>query len=322
MKRQSVAATLASAFLGLATSTFAHAAYPDHPIRIVVPVAPGGVTDVVTRVVASQLQQSVGQPVIVENRAGGSGIPAAESVARAKADGYTLFMGTIGTLTVNPSVFPNLSYDPLKDFVPVTLVASAPTVLVVNPSVPAGSVGELIAYAKANPGALNYASFGNATSPHLAGELFKSLAGVEMVHIPYKGGGPAMTDLLGGRVQMMFDNIITSLPHIKEGKLRPLAVTAATRSKLMPNVPTMAEAGLPGQEVSGWVGLVAPAGTPREIIARLSSEIARILHDRDTQSKIVGADAVGSTPEELGSFMRSETAKWSRLVKEANIRAD
>jgi len=169
---------------------------------------------------------------------------------------------------------------------------------------------------------LNYASFGNATSPHLAGELFKSLAGVQIVHIPYKGGAPAMTDLLGGRVQMMFDNIITSLPHVKEGKLRALAVTAPTRSKLMPDVPTMAEAGLPGQEVSGWVGLVAPAGTPPEVVSKLSSEIARILRDPDTQSKIVGTEAIGSTPEEFGSFMRAEAAKWARLVKEANIRAD
>jgi tripartite-type tricarboxylate transporter receptor subunit TctC len=321
MNWQGIAARLATALLGVA-SISAGAAYPDHPIKIVVPVAPGGVTDVVTRVVASRLQESIGQPVIVDNRAGGSGIPAAELVAHAKADGYTLFMGTIGTLTVNPSVFPSLSYDPLKDFVPVSLVASAPTVLVVNPSVPVRSVRELIAYAKSHPGALNYASFGNATSPHLAGELFKSLAHVDIVHVPYKGGGPAMTDLLGGHVQMMFDNIITSLPHIREGKLRPLAVTAPTRSKVMPEVPTMAEAGLPGQEVSGWVGLVAPAGTPPEIITLLSTEVARILRDPGTQSKIPGADAVGSTPEEFGSFMRSETAKWARLVKDANIRAE
>jgi tripartite-type tricarboxylate transporter receptor subunit TctC len=322
MRWKNIAATWAAALLGLAASASVHAVYPDHPIKFIVPVAPGGVTDVVARVLASQLQQSLGQPVIVENRAGGSGIPAAELVTHAKADGYTLFMGTIGTLTVNPSVFPNLSYDPAKDFVPVSLVASAPTVLVVNPSVPARSVRELIEYAKAHPGALNYASFGNATSPHLAGELFKSLAGVQIVHIPYKGGAPAMTDLLGGRVQMMFDNIITSLPHVKEGKLRALAVTAPTRSKLMPDVPTMAEAGLPGQEVSGWVGLVAPAGTPPEVVSKLSSEIARILRDPDTQSKIVGTEAIGSTPEEFGSFMRAEAAKWARLVKEANIRAD
>jgi tripartite-type tricarboxylate transporter receptor subunit TctC len=317
------AAVAFAALLSTFAGAFAAAdTYPDKPIKVVVPVAPGGVTDVVARVIGAQLTAAWGQAVVVDNRAGGSGIPAADLVAHSKPDGYTLFMGTIGTLTVNPSMFPSLPYDPLRDFVPVSLVASAPTILVVNPAVPAKSVTELIAYAKANPGRLNYASFGNATSPHLAGELFKSLAGVDMVHVPYKGGGPAMTDLLGGRVEMMFDNIITSLPHIKEGRLRPLAVTSLTRSKLMPDLPTMTEAGLPGQEVSGWLGLVAPAGTPNEIVVKLSREIARIVRQPDVQAKIVGTDVVGSTPEEFGAFMRSETAKWGQLVKKANIRAD
>jgi tripartite-type tricarboxylate transporter receptor subunit TctC len=317
------AAVAFAALLSSFASGFAAAdTYPDKPIKVVVPVAPGGVTDVVARVIGAQLTAAWGQAVVVDNRAGGSGIPAADLVAHSKPDGYTLFMGTIGTLTVNPSMFPNLPYDPLRDFVPVSLVAAAPTILVVNPAVPAKSVAELIAYAKANPNRLNYASFGNATSPHLAGELFKSLAGVDMVHVPYKGGGPAMTDLLGGRVEMMFDNIITSLPHIKEGRLRPLAVTSLTRSKLMPDLPTMTEAGLPGQEVSGWLGLVAPTGTPNEIVVKLSREIARIVRQPDVQAKIVGTDAVGSTPEEFGAFMRSETAKWGQLVKKANIRAD
>jgi tripartite-type tricarboxylate transporter receptor subunit TctC len=322
MKCSRIVAAVAGLVLGLAAASAAAQAYPDKPIKIVVPVAPGGVTDVVTRVIGAQLTAAWGQPVVIDNRAGGSGIAAADLVAKSKPDGYTLFMGTIGTLTVNPSMFANLPYAPLRDFVAVSLVASAPTILVVNPAVPAKTVAELIAYAKAQPGRLNYASFGNATSPHLAGELFKSLAGVEMVHVPYKGGGPAMTDLLGGRVEVMFDNIITSMPHIKEGRLRPLAVTSLTRSKLMPDLPTMAEAGLPGQEVSGWVGLVAPAGTPPEVVAKLSREIARIVKNPEVQAKIVGTDVVGSTPEEFGAFMRAETRKWGQLVNKANIRAD
>jgi tripartite-type tricarboxylate transporter receptor subunit TctC len=297
-------------------------AYPDRPIKFIVPVAAGGTTDVIARVIGARLTAAWGQPVVVDNRAGGSGIPATTEAIRAKPDGYTLFMGTIGTLTVNQSMFPNLGYDPLKDFTPVTLVAAAPTMLVVNPDLPVKTVKELIAYAKANPGKLNFPSPGNGTSPHLAGELFKSLAGIDATHVPYKGAAPALTDLIAGRVHFMFDNIITSLPHVKDGRLRALAVTSSARSKLVPELPTMAEAGLPGQEISGWVGIVAPAGTPPDIVNKLQAEIAKQLKEPGVADKIVGADAVGNTPEQFGAFLRSEAGKWSKLVKEANIRAD
>jgi tripartite-type tricarboxylate transporter receptor subunit TctC len=305
-----------------ALAAHAQPAYPDKPVKFVVPVASGGVTDVVARVLAARLTVSLGQAVIVENRAGGSGIPAADYVAHSKPDGYILFMGTIGTLTVNQAMFASMPYDPARDFTPVSLVAGAPTILVVTPGLPVHSVRDLVAYAKANPGKLNYASFGNGTSSHLAGELFKSLAGVSATHVPYKGAGPALTDLLAGRVDLLFDNIITSLPHIKDGRLRALAVTAAQRSRLVPDVPTMAEAGLPGQEISGWLGLVAPAGTPSEIVEKLSAQMARQLRLPEVQEKLVGVEAVGSTPAEFDAFMRSERAKWTRLVKEAGIRAD
>src|SRR5688572_9384102 len=294
--------------------------WPEKPVKFVVPVAAGGTTDVIARVIGARLTEAWGQPIVVENRVGGAGIPATELVARAKPDGYTFFVGTIGALTVNPYMFPNMTVDVTKDFTPVTLVASAPTMLVVNPSLPVKSVKELIAYAKANPGVLNFPSPGNGTSPHLAGELFKQLAGIDAIHVPYKGAAPALVDLIGGRVHFMFDNIITSLPHVKEGRLRALAVTASQRSRLVPDLPTMAEAGLPGQEISGWVGIVAPTGTPREVILKMQREIARQVAKPEVREAIVGAEAVGNTPEEFGAFLASERAKWSKLVKEANIR--
>ncbi len=317
LSRIAILATLMAPSLAMAQSA---AAWPDKPVKFVVPVAAGGTTDVIARVIGARLAEAWGQPVVVDNRAGGAGIPATEYAARSKADGYTVFLGTIGALTVNPYMFPNMSVDVVKDFVPVTLLASAPTMLVVNPSLPVKSVKELIAYGKANPGVLNFASPGNGTSPHLAGELFKQLAGIDATHVPYKGAAPALTDLIGGRVHFMFDNIITSLPHVKEGRLRALAVTAPQRSKLVPDLPTMAEAGLPGQEISGWVGIVAPTGTPREVIVKMQREIARQVVKPEVRDAIVGAEAVGNTPEEFGAFLASERLKWSKLVKDANIR--
>ena len=314
------AAALAIVALAPAWALAQAQTYPDKPIKFIVPVAAGGTTDVIARVIGARLTTAWGQPVVVDNRAGGSGIPATEMAVRSKPDGYTYFLGTIGTLTVNQSMFTNLSYDPNRDFTPVTLIAAAPTMLVVNPSLPIHSVKDLIAYGKANPGKLNFPSPGNGTSPHLAGELFKSLAGIDAVHVPYKGAAPALTDLIAGRVHFMFDNIITSLPHVKDGRLRALAVTSTTRSKLVPDLPTMAEAGLPGQEISGWVGIVAPTGTPPEIVAKMQAEIAKQLKEPGVAEKIVGAEAVGNTPEQFGVFLRSETAKWGKLVKEANIR--
>jgi tripartite-type tricarboxylate transporter receptor subunit TctC len=313
-----VAALMAPSFAAAQSA----GSYPDRPIKFVVPVSAGGTTDIMARVLAARLSAAWGQPVIVENKPGGSGIAAAESVARARPDGYTLFMGTIGTLSVNQSLFPKLSYDSLRDFAPVTLVAVAPIVLVINPKVPARNVAELVALAKSKPGSLNYSTSGNGASPHLAAELFKSLAGIDVVHVPYNGGGPSIAAVISGDVHMMFDNVFTALPHVKDGRLRALAVASRERSKSMPDVPTMAEAGLPGHEIAGWVGLVAPAATPGEIVRKLSSELARQMALPEVREKFVGADPVGNTPEEFAAFLRAEIAKWGKLIRESNIRPE
>ncbi len=321
MKRRTFvsALTLAMAAPGLARAQAAN--YPEKPVRWIVPVAAGGTTDVIARVVASRINEVWDQSIVVENIAGGASLPATKAALAAKPDGYTMFVGTIGALTVSPYMFPDMKDPIINGFVPVTLFASAPTMLVVNPTVPVKTVRELVDYGKAHPGQLNFPSPGNGTSPHLAGELFKQLAGIDAQHVPYKGAAFALTDLLAGRVQFMFDNIITSLPYVKAGKLRALAVTARTRSALVPDVPTMAEAGLPGQEISGWVGLVTPTGTPREIILKMQRESSRQLQRQDVRDAIVGADAVGNTPEEFGAFLASERAKWSKLVRDAHIEA-
>jgi tripartite-type tricarboxylate transporter receptor subunit TctC len=313
-----VAALMAPSFAAAQSA----GSYRDRPIKFVVPVSAGGTTDIMARVLAARLSAAWGQPVIVENKPGGSGIAAAESVARARPDGYTLFMGTIGTLSVNQSLFPKLSYDSLRDFAPVTLVAVAPIVLVINPKVPARNVAELVALAKSKPGSLNYSTSGNGASPHLAAELFKSLAGIDVVHVPYNGGGPSIAAVISGDVHMMFDNVFTALPHVKDGRLRALAVASRERSKSMPDVPTMAEAGLPGHEIAGWVGLVAPAATPGEIVRKLSSELARQMALPEVREKFVGADPVGNTPEEFAAFLRAEIAKWGKLIRESNIRPE
>jgi tripartite-type tricarboxylate transporter receptor subunit TctC len=313
-----VAALMAPSFAAAQSA----GSYPDRPIKFVVPVSAGGTTDIMARVLAARLSAAWGQPVIVENKPGGSGIAAAESVARARPDGYTLFMGTIGTLSVNQSLFPKLSYDSMRDFAPVTLVAVAPIVLVINPKVPARNVAELVALAKSKPGSLNYSTSGNGASPHLAAELFKSLAGIDVVHVPYNGGGPSIAAVISGDVHMMFDNVFTALPHVKDGRLRALAVASRERSKSMPDVPTMAEAGLPGHEIAGWVGLVAPAATPGEIVRKLSSELARQMALPEVREKFVGADPVGNTPEEFAAFLRAEIAKWGKLIRESNIRPE
>jgi tripartite-type tricarboxylate transporter receptor subunit TctC len=318
---KTLARVLVFAF-GLGTAFAQAQNYPDRPIKFIVPVAAGGTTDVIGRVIGARLTEVWGQPIVIENRAGGAGIPATEVAAHSKPDGYTLFLGTIGALTVNPYLFPNAPVDIVKDFIPVTLIAAAPTMLVVSPSLPVKSVKELIAYAKANPGTLNYASPGNGTSPHLAGELFKQLAGIDATHIPYKGAAPALTDVIGGRVQFMFDNIITSLPHVKEGRLRALAVTASTRSRLVPDLPTMAEAGLAGQEISGWVGIVAPTGTPREIVLKIQQEVAKVLRTPEVRERLAamgGAEPVGGTPEEFDALFKADIARFARVIEQASI---
>ncbi len=302
----------------------AQAPYPTKPIRIVVPFPAGGTTDILARAVAQKLTEMGGQPVVVDNRPGAGGNIGAELVAKSAPDGYTLLMGTVGTHAINPGLYAKMPYDHQRDFAPVILVAGVPNVLVVNPAVPATSVQELIAYGKANPGKLNFASSGSGTSIHLAGELFKTMSGVQMTHVPYKGSSPALTDLLGGQVQLMFDNLPSALPHIKAGKLRALAVTSAQRAPALPDVPTVAEAGLPGFEASSWFGLLAPAGTPKEIIAKLNAEVAKWLATPEARDKLTaqGANAVGSAPDAFAQYIAAETIKWLKVVKESGAKVE
>ena len=298
--------------------------YPTKPIRLVVPFPPGGATDILARAIGQRFSEVLGQPVIVDNRPGAGGNIGSELVAKAAPDGYTLLMGTVGTHAINPSLYAKMPYDHVKDFAPVILVAGVPNVLVVHPSVPARTVGEFIAYAKANPGKLNFASSGSGTSIHLAGELFKVMAGVQMTHIPYKGSAPAIQDLLGGQVQLMFDNLPSALPQIKAGKLRALAVTSANRTPALPDVPTVAEAGLAGFEASSWFGVLAPAGTPPATIARLNAEGVKWLATPEAKERMhnLGANAAGGTPEDFAAHIRAETVKWARVVKDSGAKAE
>jgi len=307
-----------------APAVYAQAVYPTKPIRIVVPFPAGGTTDILARAVGQKLTETNGQPVLIDNRPGAGGNIGAELVAKSPPDGYTLLMGTVGTHAINPSLYAKMPYDHQKDFAPVILVAGVPNVLVINPSVPANSVQELIAYGKANPGKLNFASSGSGTSIHLAGELFKTMSGVQMTHIPYKGSAPAIADLLGGQVQIMFDNLPSALPQIKAGKLKALAVTSAQRATALPDVPTIAEAGLPGFEASSWFGLLAPAGTPKEVIAKLNTEVAKWLASPEAREKLAaqGAIAAGKTPEDFTQHIVAETAKWQKVVKESGAKVD
>ena len=298
--------------------------YPSQPIKLIVPFTAGGTTDILARTIGQKLGESLRQPVIVDNRPGAGGNIGADLVAKAKPDGYTLVMGTIGTQSINASLYSKMPYDSAKDFAPITLVAIVPNVLVVNPTVPAKSVAELIALAKSKPGALNFASSSTGGSPHLSGEMFKQMAGVDIAHVPYKGSAPAITDLLGGQVQLMFDNLPSALPQVKAGKLRALAVTSARRSPAAPDLPTIAEAGVPGYEVDSWFGILAPAGTPREIVNKLNAEIVKILQMPDVKERLSeqGAVPVGDTPEHFAEHIRKETVKWAKVVKASGARAD
>jgi tripartite-type tricarboxylate transporter receptor subunit TctC len=299
-------------------------AYPNKPVRIVVPFPAGGTTDILARAISQKLSESLGQPFIVDNRPGAAGNIGAELVAKSAPDGYTMLMGTVGTHAINASLYPKLPYDHVKDFQPVLLVAGVPNVLAVYPAVPANSVQELIAYAKANPSKLNFASSGAGTSIHLSGELFKTATGVQMQHIPYKGSAPALQDLVGGQVQLMFDNLPSALPLIKAGKLRALAVTSATRSPALPDIPTVAESGLPGFEASSWFGLLVPAGTPAAVVARINAEGNKWLASPEARDKLTaqGANAAGGTPEDFAKHITAETAKWARVVKESGAKVE
>jgi tripartite-type tricarboxylate transporter receptor subunit TctC len=296
--------------------------YPSKPIRWISPWPPGGANDVFSRDIGRKLSDAFGQPVIVDNRPGAAGTIGSDVAAKAPADGYTVVMGSSPTHAIAPSLYPQLPYDPVRDFTAVTLVGTVPNVLVVHPALAAKNVKELIALAKASPGRLNFASAGNGTSQHLSGELFKTLAGVDMVHVPYKGTAPAMVDLIAGQVQLAFDNVTTIVPYIQAGKLRALAVTPAKRSAILPDVPTVAEAGVPGYEASVWFGVFAPAGTPQPVIARLHAEILKALNTADLRARMVamGTDISGMGPAEFQAFVRKEVPKWAEVVRKANVK--
>jgi tripartite-type tricarboxylate transporter receptor subunit TctC len=323
MIRRLLHATLV-ALLALSAVGALAQSYPTRSIRLVVPFPPGGTTDILAREVGERLSVSLGQPVVVDNRAGAAGNIGADLVAKSAPDGYTLLMGTVGTHAINASLYTKMPYDHVKDFAPVILVAGVPNVLEVTPSLPVNSVADLIKLAKDKPGQINFASSGSGTSIHLSGELFKTMAGVDMTHIPYKGSAPALTDLIGGQVQVMFDNLTSSLPQIKAGKLRAIAVTSAQRAQALPNVPTIAESGLPGFEASSWFGILAPAGTPPAVIARINADVDQWLKTADAKEKLLaqGAVAAGGTPEQFAAHIRAETEKWAKVVKVSGAKVD
>jgi tripartite-type tricarboxylate transporter receptor subunit TctC len=297
--------------------------YPSKPIKIVVPYPPGGFNDTLGRTLAAKFTESWGQPAIVENKPGANTLIGSDFVAKSPADGYTLLIVAF-PFAVTPSLIKNMPYDTLKDFAPVVLAAQSPNVLVVNPELPVKSVAELIALAKSKPDGLSYASTGNGSSNHISMELFKSLAGVKLVHIPYKGSAPAVTDLLGGQVQVMFDNAPNVMPQVKAGRLRALGQSGPTRSPIAADLPTVAESGVPGYEVMVWFGLVAPAGTPREVIAKLNAEVLKILAMPDVRERFLaqGVEPMGSTPEQFGEHIRAQMTKWAKVVTDAGVKAE
>ena len=305
-------------FVTLCFPTVGHAAeFPSKPLRILVGGATGGGVDITARIIANKVSESIRQQVIVENRAGASGNIASEAVAKAAPDGYTILMGTIAPLAINPSLYPTLPFDPVRDFAPISRAADSTNVLVVHPALPAKSVKDLIAIARARPGQLLFGSAQTGSAGHLAGELFNTAANVKTIHVPYKGGAPAMIDLMSGQLQMIFATVITAMPQVRSGRIRPLAVTTAKRSALLPEVPTMDEAGLRGFEVNNWYGLVAPAKTPPDVVSMLNREIVAALNHagvRDVMLKL-GLDPAPSTPEEFGAYIRSEIAKWRKVVQ-------
>jgi len=322
----------ASSLAAFAIAPWAQAqAWPGKPVRIVVPFAAAGTTDIIARALAPELQRAFGQPFVVDNKPGAGGYSGAAEVAKSPPDGYTLLMGTVGTHAINPALYPKMPYDHVKDFAPITLCAGVPNVLVMNPGIAAkyqiGSVADLVRAAKANPGKLNVASSCNGTSIQLSAELFKSMTGTYMVHLPYRGSGPALIDLLGGSADLMFDNLPSSLPHIKAGKLKALAVTSAVRSAVLPDLPTIAEAGGPalqGFEASSWFGLLAPAGTPADIVNRVQQEVAKSLSSAAVKERLVSQGAIpsGNTPAEFARHIDAETKKWAQVVKVSGAKVD
>lgn len=316
---------LAAAALLIAAVPAAHAVeYPAKPVRIVIGFPPGGASDILIRFLGAKLGEGLGQPMVYDNRPGAGGNIAGEIVAKSPPDGYTLLMGNNAILATNVSLYRKIGFDPLRDFAPVALLATQPNILVVHPSLPVKSVKELIAFARARPGQLNYASSGSGLAAHLAGELFKTMTKTDLVHVPYKGAGPALLDTLTGQCQVMFATAVSVQPHLKTGRLRALAVTTAARSKNFPELPTVAEAGVPGFEASTWHGIVAPAGTPLPIVARLNSEINKVLQQPETRERLAaqGADAAGGTAQQFGDFIRAEIPKWAKVIEASGARVD
>lgn len=328
-RRLSLALIVAAAHFLIATPGLAQSGWPNKPVRIVVPFAPGGTTDILARAVAPELSKAFGQQFVVDNRAGAGGNVGADIVAKSPGDGYTLLMGTVGTHGINKALYAKLPYDPQKDFVPITLVAAVPNVMEMNAdkakALGINTVADFIKYAKANPGKLNMASSGNGTSIHLAGELFKSMTGTFMTHIPYRGSGPALLDMVAGNMDVMFDNLPSSMAQIKAGKLKALAVTSSQRSAALPDVPTVEEAGhLKGFEASSWFGLLAPAGTPQDIVNRIQQEVAKSLNTPAIKEKLLAQGAIpsGNTPTEFAKLIDAEHKKWAKVVKDSGAKVD
>jgi tripartite-type tricarboxylate transporter receptor subunit TctC len=310
--------------LWVACATAVAQSYPSRPVRLIVPYPPGGSTDFIARPVSERLGERLGQPVVMDNRGGAATVIGAEIAARAPADGYTLLVGTVTTLAVNPALKPKLPYDPVRDFEPVSMLSMQPYILALHPSVPATSVAQLVAHAKANPDKLSFASAGLGSGAHFAGELFNTMAGVSILHVPYKGTGPAITDVIGGRVDMLYAGVATLRPFVGSGKMRVLAVTSAKRSPGMPDVPTIAEAGLSGYETNTWNSLLAPRGTPRAVIERLNAAVAQVLSEPDLRERWAqqGIDAEPGPPARLASHIRTEIARFNRLVKATGLKLE
>jgi tripartite-type tricarboxylate transporter receptor subunit TctC len=314
-----------SIVLGLASAVEIHAqAYPTRPLRAIVPIAPGGGTDTTGRLVLTRLGDALGQQIVVDNRAGGGGTIGAMIAAKAPPDGYTFLFGSISTHAVNPAMYKKLPYDHIRDFAPVARIGTVPNVLVVHPALPVKTVADLIAYARANPGKINYGSAGIGSPPHLSMELFKSMTRVNILHVPYKGAGPALSELLGGQTQAMCTSLAGLMPHIKAARVRALAVTTAKRNPQVPEVPTMIEAGVPGYEVTIWYAVFFPAGAPKVIVTRLNSELVKILNGSEMKDRMaqIGVDPAPSTPEELAAFVKAETAKYTKVAQDAGIKLE
>lgn len=320
---RAVANMLAGVVMMLISATvMGQAAFPSKPVRIIVPFGAGGAGDIVTRIVAQQLSIDMGEQFVVDLRPGAAGSIGSAAAARAPADGYTLVMGSIASHAINSSLYKNMPYDPVKDFAPLSLVATFDNVLVVNPSFPSKTVEELVSLARQRPGSINYASAGNGTTPHLSAELFQLLTKTKLVHIPYKGGAPGIADVLGGHVPLMFPPLAEALPHIKRGALRALGTTGSERSPSLPDVPTIAEAGVEGYQLSGWIGLLLPAGTPPTIIEQLGSAVRRVMKSEHIRQKIgdAGARPIGTTSEEFGKIIKADIKKWALVVKDAGVK--